>query len=124
MKKLVLGVIVAVSMSGCAMIPSFWDDNENKSIVIIVKEVDRIDCEKKDFASLYQAKSETEWLLQYASLKGSKDIHSMVSKLETTMDPLVTKAKSGDISTSYCDLKKKVLQNDSKRIAKAMLGRF
>ena len=124
MKKLVSGFIVAITLSGCAMIPSFWDDNENKSIVVIVKEVDRIDCEKKDFVSLYQAKREVEWLLQYASLKGSDDIHSMVTKLDTTMDPLVVKAKGGDISTSYCNLKKKVLQNDSKRIAKAMLGRF
>ena len=124
MKKLISGFIVAITLSGCAMIPSFWDDNENKSIVVIVKEVDRIDCEKKDFVSLYQAKREVEWLLQYASLKGSNDVKSMVTKLDTTMKPIVDKAISGGMSTAYCNLKKKVLQGDSRRIAEAMLGRF
>lgn len=124
MRKLFLGVLVALTMSGCAMIPSFWDDNENRSVVIIVQEVDRIDCEKKNFESLYQAKKETEWLLHYASIKGSRDVYSMVSKLDTTMKPIVEKADSGKMSTAYCNLKKKVLQGDSRRIATAMLGRF
>ena len=124
MKRLILSAMVALSVSGCAMIPSFWDDNENHSIVVVVQEVDRIDCEKKNFDSLFLAKKETEWLLHYASIKGSNDVQSMVSKLDTTMKPIVEKAQSGDMSTPYCNLKKKVLQGDSRRIAKAMLGRF
>lgn len=122
MRKLLL--IAALALSGCSAIPSFWDDNENNVIVEIVQDVKEIDCAKPDYIGLFKAQSRTEWLIQYSTLKGSRDVRSMSNKIKETIDPFAQKARSGTMSSSYCALKKKILEQDTERVAKAMLGRF
>lgn len=125
MKKLLASFLLFAGLSGCAMIPSFWDDNENNVIVSIVDDIDKIDCTKKDYVGAFRAKSRTEWLITYASLKGSKDVGRMATPLDATIGGFVEKVrKETEVSVAYCTLKKSVMQNDSRRIAKAMLGRF
>lgn len=125
MKKLFLSFLLVAGLSGCAMIPSFWDDNENNVIVSIVDDIDKIDCVKKDYLGAYRAKSRTEWLNTYATLKGSKDVGRMINPLDATIGGFTDKVrKEKEVSVAYCTLKKSIMQNDSRRIAKAMLGRF
>lgn len=124
MKRITLIIALTLGLSGCAILPSFWDDNEASAINNIVSDVNLIDCAKKEYTYLYKAQYDTDWLISYSTIKGSKDVVSMVGKIKQTMDPFVDKAKSGEMSTSYCNLKKQILQKDTQRTAKAMLGRF
>ena len=78
MKKIILSLFLAVSLSGCmalaglsALMPSAWDPNQSAVITDIQQQSKRIDCkwkinEVKDHLEYLDEK--TEWLIIYLSL--------------------------------------------------------
>ena len=124
MKRLISIIAITLGLVGCVIIPSFRDDNESASIITIVSDINRIDCTNGFYSGLYHAQREAVWLITYSSIRGSKDVTSMVSNILNTIDPFVSKARTGQMTVAYCTLKKQILQKDTQLTARSLLGRF
>lgn len=110
----------ALLVSGCSMIPSFWDDNEAYAVAKIRHAVDAIECSTEYKPQVKALVSDIRFLQLYSSSKGSNDLLEMV-------DPMMETAKGLDEKEEnkiFCDLKKKQLVKQSALIADATMERF
>ena len=113
-------VASALLISGCSMIPSFWDDNEAYGVAKIRHSVDYLDCNGNYLPQARQIQSDVRFLELYSSSKGSEDLLSMVSKMKLTVDGLVDSTEN----KVFCTIKKKQLVKQSALIADAAMERF
>ena len=120
MKIKALVIMSAITLSGCSMIPSFWDDNEAYSVAKIRHSVDAMDCNGNYLPQAKQIQSDIRFLELYSSSKGSDDLLSMVKKMKLTADGLV----DSDENAVFCKIKQKQLFKQSAMIADAAMERF
>lgn len=120
MIKTVSIISAVVLISGCSMIPSFWDDNEAYSVAKIRHSVDAMDCSGEYLPQAKKVQSDVRFLELYSSSKGSEDLLRMVKPMKETIDGLVNKEEN----TVFCNLKKKQLVKQSALIADAAMERF
>lgn len=107
-------------LSGCSMIPSFWDDNEALLVAKVRFSVDQMDC-KTDYRPQAEAiVKDIRFLELYAESKGSSDVISMVIPMKETASAIADK----EPNIVYCNIKKKLLEKQSATIADAMMERF
>ena len=111
-----------VSVTGCSMIPSFWDDNQSAKAIEVRQNISEIDCAKYDPATAKNLQKSIQWFAFYSEAKGTKDVLEISGKMSETVDSLVKKGES--VSPAYCNAKKQILEAQSKMFAKAVLGRF
>jgi uncharacterized protein YceK len=127
MKKIIL-LIAFVSLTGCAnimtLIPSKWDDNQAKSITDIQQDARRFDCKGDLTAQLNKLDLEIEWFDIYATTKPTRDVNKLTETLTTTVKEFQTRTKAGPVSPLYCDLKKKIIQQQADIIAAGVMGRL
>jgi hypothetical protein len=113
-------LVPAVLLTGCSMIPSFWDDNEAYGVAKIRHSVDAMDCTGPYMAEAQQIQSDVRFLQLYSSSKGSTDLLEMVDPMKETIDGLVNKPEN----PIFCKLKKGQLVKQSALIADAAMERF
>ena len=115
MKYLVF--IAALFLTGCSQLldTSFYDDNESMLAVDVRYAVETLNCKYPT----ERVKFKTLKLKLYSDSKGSKDLHSMASKMYKTAETL-----SMDTKPAVCKIKKKILQKQSKDIANAIMRRY
>ena len=129
MKK-ILALIIAVTLTGCAsikeMIPSFSDPNQSAKAVDIRFSVETLDCTKPHLPQAEKIEMDILWFQLYSESKGwrQQDVLKLVSPLQDTVTDFVKRSKAGEGSETYCNIKKKIMQTQSKRAAEAVLGRF
>ena len=127
MKKIIL-LAVFLTLSGCAnvmtMIPSKWDDNQAKAITDIQQDARRFDCKGNLVAQLNKLDLEIEWFDIYAQTKPTRDVNKLTETLTTTVKEFQDRAAKGPVSPLYCDLKKKIIQQQADIIAAGVMGRF
>lgn len=132
MKKLLILVSVLV-LQGCAValssyIPSFWDDNQSAKIVDISLAVERLDCAKTQAPQVSQIRDQLEWFKLYSQGKGSRqtDVLKLTQPMADTVEDWFKRVSAEGYRENkiYCELKKKVMTEQSQRAAKAVLGRF
>lgn len=117
-------------LSGCASIktwiPSFWDDNQSAKIVDVRLKVDRIDCSLDQLPQISTIKDDLRWFELYSESKGWRqdDVRRVIKPMQETVEDMYKRSQSEQGSKIYCELKKKVMQQQSKRAAEAILGRF
>jgi len=133
MKKIILSLFLAVSLSGCmalaglsALMPSAWDPNQSAAITDIQQQSKRIDCkwkinEVKDHLEYLDEK--TEWLIIYSETKQTTDIFNMAQVYNTTLQDFYKRVETKSMSNSYCENKKAILIEQSNIIAKTLQGR-
>lgn len=121
LKRIVM-IGLLVSASGCAMIPSFWDNNQSAKAIDIRQSIEQITCDSYSKYMAILLKNDIEWFVLYSESKGTKDVLEMSKKMQSTVDSLVAKGES--VSPTYCNAKKTILQQQSKMFAKSVLGRF
>jgi hypothetical protein len=107
-------------LTGCSMIPSFWDDNEAYSVAKIRHSVDAMNCGGDYMSQAKLIQSDIRFLELYSSSKGSTDLLEMVTKMKNTVDGLVEKEEN----KVFCNLKKTQLIKQSELIADAAMRRF
>lgn len=118
---------LVVLLSGCGTlqnwIPSFWDDNQSRSIINIRSSIERIDCDQPQVAQITPIEQELQWFTLYSQSKGTlqKDVLRLVEPMDKTVAEWV---KRGDGSRAYCGVKKKILQQQGQRAAAVILGRW
>ena len=127
MKRLI-AIIAFLSLTGCAsimeMIPSGWDVNQAKVITDIQQQVKHFDC-KADLASqVNKLAQDVEWFDIYANTKPTRDISRLTGTITDTVKELQDRVAKGPVSPLYCDLKKKIIQQQTDIIAKSVQGRF
>ena len=126
--KQLLAVIAFISLTGCAsimeMIPSGWDANQARVITDIQLEVRHFDCKADLKPQVDQLAKNVEWFDIYAKTKPTRDIAKLTGTINETVKELQDRVNKGPVSPMYCDLKKKIIQQQTDIIAKSVQGRF
>jgi hypothetical protein len=128
--KILIAVIVSLALSGCASvkswIPSFWDDNQSAKIVDVRLAVDRIDCSQPQLAQAQRVRDDLRWFELYSQSKGWRqaDVLRIIKPMQETVEDWYRRSLDAQGSKGYCEIKKKILQQQSERAAQAVLGRF
>jgi hypothetical protein len=129
MKRILL-IAAVVALSGCSTvqnwIPSFWDDNQSAKITDVRLTVDRIDCNKDQLAQAQQLRDQLRWFELYSVSKGAlqKDVIKLVKPIQDTTEDWYKRSLDGQGSVGYCNIKKKILEQQTARAAKGILGRW
>ena len=129
MKRIIL-IAAVVALSGCSTIqgwiPSFWDDNQSAKITDVRLTVDRIDCSKDQLAQAAQLRDQLRWFELYSTSKGAlqKDVIKLVKPIQDTTEDWYKRSLDGQGSVGYCNIKKKILEQQTARAAKGILGRW
>ena len=127
MKRLI-AVVAFLSLTGCAsimeMIPSGWDVNQAKVITDIQQQVRHFDCKADLAPQVEQLAKDVEWFDIYAKTKPTRDIDKLTGTITDTVKELQDRVAKGPVSPLYCDLKKKIIQQQVDIIAKSVQGRF
>jgi hypothetical protein len=129
MKRIILVACVVV-LSGCSTvqnwIPSFWDDNQAAKITDVRLTVDRIDCSKDQLTQAYQLRDQLRWFELYSRSKGSlqRDVLALIEPIQRTTEDWYKRALDGQGSVGYCNIKKRILEQQTERAAKGIMGRW
>jgi hypothetical protein len=132
MKRLLL-ILSVVLLQGCAIalssyIPSFWDDNQSARIVDIELAVVRLDCDRPQAAQLARLRDDLAWFKLYSQGKGSRqtDVIKLTEPMSATVEDWYKRVSAEGYRENriYCDLKRKVMIEQTQRATKAVLGRF
>lgn len=127
MKKL-LAILALVSMTGCSTImdyfPSRWDVNQAKSITDIQLQARQFDCKGDQVVQVNTLASNVEWFVIYSQTKPTRDITKLTDTLQTTVNEYKDRLKTGPVSPLYCDLKRKIIIQQTDILAGSVQGRF
>jgi hypothetical protein len=127
MKKLI-AIVAFLSLTGCAnimeMIPSGWDANQAKVITDIQQQSRNFDCKADLAPQVNRLAQDVEWFDIYAKTKPTRDIAKLTGTLTNTVNELKERVAKGPVSPLYCDLKKKIIQQQADILAKSVQGRF
>lgn len=131
MKKL-LAIISFALLAGCAgitgLIPSFWDDNQSHKIISVRLDIERLDCRAQQKPQVVKLRDDLEWFRLYSESKGGRqaDVLALTKPMSETVEDWYKRVSTEGHKDNpiYCDLKKRVLTEQSARAAKAVLGRF
>ena len=128
MKTLVLAL--AFLLSGCATvvswIPSFNDPNQSARITDVRLAVDSLDCARSQHVQALAIQRELRWFELYSQTAGLRhqDVLRVIAPMQATVAEFVTRTQAQDASRVYCDIKKRVLQEQAARAAGVIQGRF
>ena len=131
MKKL-FAILSFTLLSGCAgltgLIPSFWDDNQSARITSVRLDIERVDCKAQQLPQVAKIRDDLAWFKLYSESKGGRqaDVIALTNPMTATVEDWYKRVSTEGHKDNaiYCDLKKRVLQEQSQRAAKAILGRF
>ena len=131
MKKL-FAILSFTLLSGCAgltgLIPSFWDDNQSHRIINVRLDIERVDCKSTQLPQVTKIRDDLAWFKLYSESKGGRqaDVILLTKPMTETVEDWHKRVSTEGHKDNpiYCDLKKRVLQEQSARAAKAILGRF
>jgi PBP1b-binding outer membrane lipoprotein LpoB len=127
MKRLLL-IIAFLSLTGCASImeyiPSSWDVNQAKVITDIQQQVRHFNCKAELAPQVNKLAQDVEWFDIYAKTKPTRDIAKLTGTITDTVKELQERVAKGPVSPLYCDLKKKIIQQQADILAKSVQGRF
>jgi PBP1b-binding outer membrane lipoprotein LpoB len=127
MKRLI-AVVAFLSLTGCASImeyiPSSWDVNQAKVITDIQQQARHIDCKADLAPQVNKLAQDVEWFDIYSQTKPTRDINKLTGTIKDTVKELQERVAKGPVSPLYCDLKKKIIQQQADILAKSVQGRF
>jgi PBP1b-binding outer membrane lipoprotein LpoB len=127
MKQLV-ALLLVVTLTGCAGLlekfPSRWDANQAKVVTDIQQGAKRFDCKGDQLAQLTALDQNIEWFDIYAKTKPTRDVAKLTKTMVDTVNEFKDRAGKGPVSPLYCELKKKIIIQQSEIIAGAVQGRF
>ena len=127
MKRLI-AVVAFLSLTGCASImeyiPSGWDVNQARVITDIQQQTRHFDCKADLAPQVNKLAQDVEWFDIYAKTKPTRDIAKLTGTITDTVKELQERVAKGPVSPLYCDLKKKIIQQQADILAKSVQGRF
>lgn len=134
MNRLFLITLISLTLTGCSvlqkgvdMIPSFWDDNQSAQIINIRQSIEQVTCEPgTQLGDSNHLLAQIEWFKLYSESKGSrqKDVLAIITPMEETVKDWHKRSEAKEGSKAYCQSKRMILKQQSKRAAESILGRF
>jgi PBP1b-binding outer membrane lipoprotein LpoB len=127
MKRLLIA-LAFMGLTGCASvmeyIPSGWDANQARVITDIQQQARHIDCKADLAPQIARLARDVEWFDIYAKTKPTRDIAKLTGTITDTVKELQDRVAKGPVSPMYCDLKKKIIQQQADILARSVQGRF
>jgi hypothetical protein len=128
MKK-IIALFGLLTLSACnsidvsTVVPSFWDDNQSRSIITTYQLAVNVDCDKPTQSQAKAIQWELQWFQLYSESKDmlQKDVLELIAPMQKTVAEWSEKDKS---SPAYCKLKKQIVVKQAETASKAVLGRF
>jgi hypothetical protein len=120
---LLFGLNACQSVDMSRVIPSFWDDNQSRSIVTAYQLAVNIDCREPQAAQAQRIVNELQWFQLYSESKGQlqKDVLHLIEPMQATTKEW---AERENPSEGYCKLKKNIMTTQARTASSAVLGRF
>lgn len=111
------------SIDVSSVVPSFWDDNQSRSIVTAYQLAVNLDCKQPQAAQAQKIVSELQWFQLYSESKGfmQKDVIKLIQPMQSTATEW---AERENPSEAYCRIKKQIMTTQASMASKAVLGRF
>ena len=128
--KIIISILAFGLLSGCAqiktLVPSFSDPNQSARIVDVRQAVAQVDCSQPQLAQALRIRNHLEWFRLYSDSKGwrQQDVLALTAPMWETVGDWVTRSREREGSKAYCEIKKRLLEQQSQRAASAVLGRF
>lgn len=128
MKTLILSF--AFLLTGCATvqswIPSFWDANQSAKITDVQLAVDRLDCAGDQLAQVTRIRDDLRWFELYSRSKGTvqQDVIKLIAPMQATVEDMHKRNTEGRGSQTYCELKRRIMQQQAQRAAEGIQGRW
>jgi len=123
-------MMLAAVLTGCASvqswIPSFWDANQSARITDVQLSIDRLDCAGDQFAQVSQIRDDLRWFELYSRSKGmvQQDVIGLIAPMQDTVEDMYKRNREGRGSKTYCELKRRVMQQQVQRAAVGIQGRW
>lgn len=112
-------------LAGCSTFSSlsFYDDNESLLSVKVRLYASSLDCSYKQEPQVKAIQMSVNEFLFYSEAKRSKDVTEMILPMKETVDGFYERIKKND-SIAFCEIKKKIIVQQSSTIADAVMRRF
>ena len=128
MKTIIL--TLTLLLTGCASIqswiPSFWDANQSSRITDVQLAVDRLDCAEDQLPQVSRIRDDLRWFELYSRSKGTvqQDVIKLIAPMQETVEDMYKRNSEGRGSKAYCELKRRVMQQQVQRAAAGIQGRW
>ena len=128
--RIIIALILAVGLTGCATvqswIPSFWDANQSSRITDVQLAVDRLDCAGDQLSQVSRIRDDLRWFELYSRSKGAvqQDVIKLIAPMQDTVEDMYKRNSEGRGSKAYCELKRRVMQQQVQRAAAGIQGRW
>ena len=128
MKTIIL--TLTLLLTGCASvqswIPSFWDANQSSRITDVQLAVDRLDCAEDQLPQVSRIRDDLRWFELYSRSKGTvqQDVIRLIAPMQATVEDMYKRNSEGRGSVAYCELKRRVMQQQVQRAADGIQGRW
>ena len=127
--KRIIAVLALLTLSACnsidvsTVVPSFWDDNQSRSIINTYQLAVNVDCKESQAAQAQAIVHELQWFQLYSESKGmlQKDVLKLIEPMQATAKEWVDRESP---SEGYCKIKKNIMITQAKKASSAVLGRF
>jgi hypothetical protein len=83
-----------------------------------------MDCKAELKPQVDKLARDVEWFDIYAETKPTRDIARLTGTITDTVRELQDRVVKGPVSLMYCDLKKKIIQQQADILARSVQGRF
>jgi len=127
----VIAVLSFLVLAGCnatvaTFVPSFWDDNQSRSIITARQLIVNINCEDTQNFQATQIQKELQWFELYSESKGylQHDVLELIAPMQKTVTEWADRSREKEPSAAYCRIKKDILVKQAELASKAVLGRF
>ena len=121
-------ICLSFLLSACGFnLPSFSDPNQDVAIIDIRQDIINFNCDSNHQQQLEILKRHIQWFALYSEAKGKRqnDVLTLIEPMkETTEEFYLRTVNQGEGSKFYCETKKKILNEQSKMAAEAVLRRF
>lgn len=125
----ILAALTLLSLTACnsvdvsTVVPSFWDDNQSRSIINSYQLATNFDCARPQAAQAQQIVLELQWFQLYSESKGmlQKDVIKLIQPMQTTAKEWADRENP---SEGYCKIKKQIIITQARAASSAVLGRF
>jgi hypothetical protein len=123
-------VLLVVLLTGCATVkgwvPSFWDDNQSRSIIDVRLSVLQLDCAQPHLPQVQKIYNDLRWFELYSDSKGwqQADVLRLTEPMKLSLLDFIKRSQDAQGSQGYCEIKKRLLAKQAETAARAVLGRF
>ena len=123
----ILAVFTLLMISGCSslseLLPSFWDPNQSNYIVLARTSAEAIDCSQPQQPQVLRVDTELTKFMVYSQAKGRSqtDVIRVVEPIKATVSEWL---KRGEGSRVYCEIKRRLIIQETQRAAEVILGRW